>query len=362
MKKFILYFLGSVLLIVAVAAIALYAISPGSPLSVNDANGNMLEGSISEIVDREIGGIHQSLIIRGNNATKPVMLFLHGGPGSPELAFMNKYNRGLEEDFVMVYWEQRGSGKSFSSSIPAGTMTLDRFVSDTREVTLYLAERFNQQKIHLMGHSWGSFLGMNTIWKHPELYHAFFSIGQVADQYKGERISFEWVKEQARQREDKKTIKKLSALTFPDSLATMEQWMPYLMTERTYVNKYGGGSTREITSMWPMAKMLFQTREYTFTEKFNYLRGNLFSLENLWMTVINTNLFNSIDSVEVPVYMFHGIHDYTTPYSVAREFYEHLHAPQKEFYAFDHSAHSPLMEEPDKFNALVRQIVFRLED
>ncbi|OFX26263.1 MAG: hypothetical protein A2041_11790 [Bacteroidetes bacterium GWA2_31_9b] len=300
-----------------------------------------------------LGGQEQYLIIRGKDATKPVMLFLHGGPGSPEYAFMKATNQTIENDFVMVYWEQRGAGKSYSKNIPVESMNLDQFISDTKELSEYLAKRFNQEKIYIMGHSWGSFLGILTAFQYPELFHAYFGIGQVCYQYKGEQISFEWVKEQAIKQNNKKAIKALSEITFPDSLAGVDKWQDYLMVERNYVTQFGGGVTHEMTGMWPVIKMVLDLKEYTFGEKMNFMPGSLFSLKYLWTDVINKNLFNDIDSMQVPVYIFQGKYDYQTPYSVAIDFYDQLKAPQKEFFTFENSAHSPVMEEVERFNAIV---------
>ena len=135
------------------------------------------------------------------------MLFLHGGPGSPEYAFMRYFNPHLENDFIVVYWEQRGAGKSFSKNIPPESMTLEQMVSDTRELSEYLANRFGKKKIYILGYSWGTLLGILTAHKHPELFHAYFGVGQVGDQYRGERVSFDWVKEQAHIQNNKKDIK-----------------------------------------------------------------------------------------------------------------------------------------------------------
>ena len=109
-----------------------------------------------------------------------------------------------------------------------------------------------------------------------------------------------------------------------------------------------------------MFKMVLNTKEYTFYDKVNYLRGNMFSLENMWTDVINTNLLTDINSMKIPVYILQGIHDYQTPYSVAREFFLQLKAPEKEFYSFENSAHSPIMEEADKFNSIVRRSAYRI--
>ncbi len=353
--KVVLYIVGGLLVIILGLAVTLWIKSPGKADVITDLNGETIVGSISTIEKITLGGQEQYLIIRGADTTKPVMLFLHGGPGSPELAFMKETNQAIENDFVMVYWEQRGSGKSYSKQIPVESMNLSQFISDTRELSELLAKRFKKEKIYIMGHSWGSFLGILTAYQHPGLFHAYFGIGQVCHQYKGEQISFEWVKEQANKHNDEDAIEALSEISFPDSLANSDMWLDFLLVERNYVNQFGGGGTHEMTGMWPMIKMLLDAKEYTFSEKINYMPGSLFSIEHLWPDVINTNLFHSIDSMQVPVYIFQGIHDYQTPYSVAKDFYDQLKAPEKEFFTFENSAHSPIMEEVDKFNSIVKE-------
>ena len=210
-----------------------------------------------------------------------------------------------------------------------------------------------------MGHSWGSLLGILTAHQHPELFRAYLGVGQVCYQYKGEQISFEWVKEQANKLNNKDAIKALSEMSFPDSLAESKTWLDFLMVERKYVTQFGGGITHEMTGMWPVIKMVLNTQEYTFGEKINFMPASLFSIEHLWPEVINTNLFNDIDSMQVPVYIFQGIHDYQTPYPVAKDFFDQLKAPKKEFLTFKNSAHSPVMEEADKFNSFVREKVLK---
>jgi pimeloyl-ACP methyl ester carboxylesterase len=354
--KMLIIFIGSILIILLGLILILWIISPGKPDPITDASGKPIEGSISSIETIRLGGVDQYLIFRGQDATKPVMLFLHGGPGSPQIAFMKHFNTDMEKDFVMVYWEQRGSGKSFSKDIPTESMTLEQFIADTRELSEYLAERFNQKQIYIMGHSWGSLLGIMTAYKHPELFRAYFGIGQVADQFRGEKVGFEWAKEQALNHNDKKAIKALANLNFPDSLARSKEWIDYMTKQRMYVNKYGGGTTRDFRGMWPLISMVLKAKEYTMSDKLNYMRGSLFSLKNMWNEVIHTNLFNEIDSMQVPVYIFHGKYDYTTPYCVSKDFYDQLKAPEKVFYSFENSAHSPVMEEVEKFNAIVKDI------
>ncbi|MCD4731951.1 MAG: alpha/beta hydrolase [Bacteroidales bacterium] len=357
--KVFLYIIGVLLLIILGLVVTLWIKSPGTADPITDINGNTLPASISSIEKVKLGGQEQYLIIRGADSTKPVMLFLHGGPGSPEIAFMKKTNQDIENDFVMVYWEQRGAGKSYSKNMPFESMNLAQFISDTQELSKILAKRFNKEKIYLIGHSWGSLLGILTAYKHPDLFYAYLGIGQVCYQYKGEQISFEWVKEQANKHNNEDAVEALSEISFPDSLGNIDAWLDYLMVERNYVTKYGGGVTHELTGMWPVIKMVLETKEYTFMEKINFMPASLFSIEHLWLEVINKNLMNEIDSMQVPVYIFQGIHDYQTPYTIAKEFYDQLKAPQKAFFTFENSAHSPMMEEVDKFNSILRENVLK---
>ncbi len=352
--KPILYIISFLALLIIALIITLWVKSPGVTKTILDADKKPVEGSISVIDKVMLGGLEQYIIIRGADKTRPVMLFLHGGPGSPEAAFIQHYNPELEHDYVMVYWEQRGAGKTYSKNIPTETMNLQQMIADTRELSEYLIHRFGREKIYLTGHSWGSLLGILTADKYPELYHAYFGIGLACLQFKGEQLSYRWVLNQAVEQNDSKAAEKLRNLDFPDSTGNIDLWLNYLMTQRRYVNNYGGGTTREITGMWPMVKIVMNSGIYTLGEKLNFMNSNLFSLENMWLDVINTNLFNEIDSMRVPVYIFQGTYDNTTPYSLAKEFYQQLKAPQKGFFSFENSAHSPIMEEPENFNSLLR--------
>jgi pimeloyl-ACP methyl ester carboxylesterase len=359
--KILMFVVGGIVFLLLLLVGILWIKSPGTTDPITDANGNVIEGSISVIEKIKLGGLEQYVIVRGASTAKPVMLFLHGGPGSPEIAFMKHFNTDIENDFIMVYWEQRGSGKSFANDIPVESMTLEQFISDTREISEYLAKRFDQEKIYLMGHSWGSLLGILTAQEHPELFHAYFGIGQVAQQLRGERISFDWVKERANSENNEDAMKALSEMNFPDSAASNSDWVNFLLNERKYVAQFGG-SMQEITGMWPMIKLFLAAEEYTFNEKLSYMKGSLFSLNLLFPEVIGADLFSRIDSMQIPVYIFQGIHDYQTPYVVAKDFYDQLKAPEKEFFTFSKSAHSPLMEEPEQFNSIVREKARRIEN
>ena len=282
------------------------------------------------------------------------MLYLHGGPGFPEIAFMKKDTLLLEKNFVMVYWEQKGAGKSYFKDTFSKDLHLNGLISDTKELSTILAKKFNKKKIYIMGHSWGTFLGILTAKKYPKLFYAYFGIGQVCNQYLAERISFEWVKKEALKYNDKKAIKKLNSLIFPKKSANENEWLDYIISQRDYVTKYGG-AIYKFDGIYQEIKNFINTPEYTLMEKINFIPASIYSFKSLWQYQINMNLSNNIKTIDIPVYIFQGLHDYQTPYSVAKEFFNQLKAQKKEFFTFENSAHSPHLEETIKFNAIIKE-------
>ena len=168
--------------------------SPGKPTPFVDENGNPLAGSISEKVFVNINGVEQGMFIKSKDATHPVLLYLHGG--MPDYFLTQKYPTGLEDYFTVVWWEQRGSGISYSANIPPETMTLEQMISDTLEVTNYLRHRFGQEKIYLMGHSGGTFIGIQAAARAPELYYAYIGVAQMSYQLKSEKLAYEYMLQQ----------------------------------------------------------------------------------------------------------------------------------------------------------------------
>ena len=173
-----------------------------------DENGRTLTGSISEKIRVTINGVEQGMFIKGMDKTSPVLLFLHGGPGMPEYAVSRKYPMVLEKYFTVCWWEQRGAGLSYSSDIPLETMTFEQLISDTLEVTHYLRKRFEQEKIYLMGHSGGTFIGIQAAARAPELYNAYIAVAQISNQLESEKLAYKFMVEQFTRLGDKRMLQK----------------------------------------------------------------------------------------------------------------------------------------------------------
>lgn len=311
--------------------------------------------SISTIEKLELNGEDQFVILRGRDVDNPVVLFLHGGPGSPEYPAFYEYNRELEDDLTFAHWEQRGSGLSYDSDVDVSRITLAQMTADGLDLSEKLISRFGKRKIYLMGHSWGTMLGMHMIKERPELFHAFFSIGQVSDQRLGEQLSYDWVLSKAKEDNNEEAIAELIAL---DPVMPVDDpgYTDYIMTERRWVDHYGGSFRRGGVVM-EIASLLMMTPEYNLSSKINYMKANMAVLEALWPEVLSNNLFETVPEVQVPVYIFQGRYDFQTPYPLAKQYFDSLKAPRKEFYTFENSAHGVMYEEPERFNRLILELI-----
>lgn len=346
--------LSGLLICVFISVVMLMVWSPGKPKPFLDENGRLLVGSISEKIHVNINGVEQGMFIKGKDKIKPVLLFIHGGPGMPEYAVSQKYMTVLEDYFTVCWWEQRGSGLSYNTEISPKTMTVEQLISDTLEVTNYLHKRFGQEKIYLMGHSWGTFLGIQTAARAPELYYAYIAMSQISSQLQSEKLAYEYMVEQFTMTGDKRMLRKLEKYPI-NELDTIPP--SYWSLRDEPMHSLGIGTTHNMKSVvsgifWPV----MQNPEYTFREKINIWRGKFFSQNstNLWDNELATDLSKKVQNLNIPVYFCEGIYDYTTSYRLAKAYFDKLQAPMKGFYTFYQSAHSPLFEEPEKFARILK--------
>jgi pimeloyl-ACP methyl ester carboxylesterase len=214
MKKAMLYILGFLGLLIIGLIITLIILSPGNPKQFLDKNGNKLKNSISEKIFLDINESRQGMFIKGKNLDNPIILFLHGG--IPVYFLTEKYPTHLEDNFTIVWWEQRNCGVSYSSGSPQNRATIEQLVDDTIVLTKLLLERFGKEKIYLMGHSGGTFLGINVIDKAPELYEAYIGIAQMSDQFLSEKLAYDYILSKYREMNNKKMVEYFKKFSFDD--------------------------------------------------------------------------------------------------------------------------------------------------
>ena len=333
---------------------ALTLLGRGRPKPLLDESGRPLRGSISEKAFADINGVRQGMFIQSKDPAHPVLLCLHGG--LPEYFLTERYPTGLENYFTVAWWEQRGAGLSYSSGIPPGTMTLEQFIADTLSVTNYLRNRFGKKKIYLMAHSGGTFIGLQAVAQAPELYGAYIGVAQMVRQLESERLAYEYMLRRFTQAGDSKMVRRLEAAP-----VTMTGGTPraYLAVRDRAMHRLGVGTTHDMKSVlsgvfWPS----LCSPQYSPAEKIRLWRAKRSSgVSVLWDEILATDLAERVTELALPTYFFHGIYDYTVSYQLALDYFGRLKAPLKGFYSFDRSAHSPVMEEPEKARKIMHEDV-----
>ncbi len=333
--------IGFLVMVVAVVASGLAYRAVQQQRSYDSARITGTTG-IESLESVAIGGIRQWIYLRGHDTNNPVLLYLHGGPGAPELALARKFGLELEKHFTVVHWDQRASGKTRREGYADDSLSIERFVEDTHELIELLCTRFDTERIYLLGHSWGSVLGVLTARDHPERLHAYIGLGQVVNMVDNEEVSLRFVLDRARAENNQAAIAELSVLTPPYAENPAE-----LIVQRKWLNHYGGSMHRG--SLPEVVLDMSLSPEYSILDFAAALHGALTLATDMWPQLAPVDLPVQAPRLEVPVYFFIGRHDYNTPFALVEEYYDLLEAPSKSLIWFENSAHMPNLEEPDRF-------------
>ncbi len=298
-----------------------------------------------------LGGWEQTIFIRGRNRANPVLLFLHGGPGLPEMPFSH-VNAQLERDFTVVHWDQRGAGKSYRPDIPLATMNTEQFLADTEQLTRHLRRRFGQPKIYLAGFSWGSFLGAQAAARHPEHYRAYIAISQVVDIPTSERLLHRAGIAQAEQRGFPRIAARLRAIGEPPYGTRREERRVNRLTKDVQP-RLPGEMTR-----WRYFVLGLQSPSYSLADDLRVVRGLGFSGHALEADVWSRNLLVVAPEIDVPVYFLAGRYDTVLSAPLMLRYFRALRAPRgKDFVWFEQSDHILHLEEPERFRAELRRVL-----
>lgn len=333
-------------LLAAVGLVAFTALlaRPASTDPIVDADGNRVLGSIAELSSIDVDGHHLDVMIRGHDVDNPVLLFLAGGPGGSELGAMRNHLPGLEERFTVVTWDQRGTGKAYDELDPTGTYSLAGAVDDTIEVTNHLRDRFGQDRIYLLGQSWGSTLGVLAVQQHPELYTAFIGTGQMVSQLETDTIFYDDALEWARATGDNSLVDDLVAigpppydrmLDYETALSSEHEVYPYDHS----ANSEGEGGFSEN----------FFVSEYTLTEQVHLLGAFMDTFSVLYPQLQNVDFRQTATEFEIPMFFVQGAHEADGRAEVFDDWYPMIDAPLKDVVVLDTSGHRPLFEQPDEF-------------
>lgn len=321
-------------------------------LEIKDLKGRVLKNSIAELKQVIIGGVDQFLLIRGTDKRKPVLLFVPGGPGQGEIGYMSSYQRELEEEFVVVRWDQRGGGLSASKQVEDKDLTVETFTKDLDQVTDYLLNRFNQKKIILAGHSWGTVIGLYAVKNNPHKYMGYIGVGQVVNSEESEKIAYEYTLAEAENQGKKKIIKALKDIGYP----------PY-DTQKVFTRINCMGRVGGVVKTNPprsMVASLLLSKEYSLKAKVNYQKNCMRCAKIMHPEIMKIDLLKEITKVEIPIFFIAGRYDYITPTSLVDNLYKNIEAPLKKLSIFENSAHLPQLEETKRFSEEVIRFKERL--
>jgi pimeloyl-ACP methyl ester carboxylesterase len=312
-------------------------------------HGQPVRGSIAEIGYLRLGGLDQWAMIRGESRANPPLVLLHGGPGMGETAFFRQCNAPLEKSFTVVYWDQRGAGKSFDRSIPRSSMTVERFLSDLDELVDYVCERLDQTRVTLFGHSWGSALGVLYAARFPEKVAAYVGSGQIGDSAAAEAASYAFALAEARRLNNRKALAQLHAIGPPPYSARD------VFTERIWLQRMEGQLRPR--ALWNMGRLVLGAPESSIFDLPDVVRGFRFSAEAMWAEVSRLNLHELVPALRMPVFFFLGRKDHWVPPETSVAYLDALIAPSKKLVWFEESGHEPFVDEPAKFNAAMVELV-----
>jgi len=332
--------------------ILLFIVSIFPHISIAQSN---VVNEISILEEVKLGNAKQWIQISATNLNNPILLFLHGGPGYSSMPYLHVDSKLLKEHFIVVHWDQLGAGKSYSNNINPKDMTVKRFLNDTHELIQILKRRFDKEKVFLLGHSWGSCLGLYTAINYPEDIYAFIGMGQVVDLLQGEIDGYNYTMQKAIELNDTLAIQTLQDIGKPPFKGGMQS----LIKQRILLGKFGGAFKN--IHYTEIANIRKSSPYYTEEDQHNYMHGYGFSYHCLWDQVMKVNFFNEETDLKVPIYFFEGRYDYGTPFALVEKYIKTITAPHKEIIWFKNSGHFPNLEETQKYQEQVIKIAAKIK-
>ena len=350
----VLPLLATATLVVLAVWLALPARTP----PILDANGQPIAGSISELSTVRLGGLEQAIMVRAHSADKPVLLYLNGGPGQSGLPFSRVMLEDLTKNFVVVDWDQRGTGKSYVVLEPTATLTLERAINDTIELAEHLRTRFREQKIYVLGESWGSTLGVLAVQRRPDLFHAFIGSGQMVSQRVTDQRLYHDVLDLAARTGNSGLADKMRSYGLPPYADipfangfVMQQYdalyKPYTPSA-AYIER---GSKAGIGPYGVFAS------EYNLIEKFNVLRGLMDMFTVMYPQLQQLDFRQDVPRLEVPVYVLDGAAELSARREPMLEWFNTLEAPRKQLFTLENAAHSVAFEQYETLNKIMLETV-----
>lgn len=339
--------LGALALVVLVALV----VRPATTEPIIDASGHPRSDAVAELTSVDVDGEKLGVMIRGESRDNPVILFLAGGPGGSERGAMRNHLTDLERTFTVATWDQRGSGTSYSELDPADTLTLDGQVADTIAVTDHLRQRFGQERIYLLGQSWGSTLAVLAAQHAPNRYLAVIGTGQMVSQLETDQIFYRdtlaWADDH-----DRALAEELRTIGPPPYARMLDYETALAHEHEVYPYDHSGNSE----GVGGFSENLL-VPEYTLTDQVHLLGAFMDTFSVLYPQLQEIDFRRTATSFEVPVFFVQGAHEADGRAAPFAEWYPMIQAPAKDLVVLDRSGHRPLFEQPDEFVAYMNDVV-----
>lgn len=319
--------------------------------SRNHKRQHIAEAQGTELKEyRNINGVMQFLYHRSENIKNPVILYLHGGPGEPAIPSCYLFQRPWEARYTVVHWDQRLCGKTLQANASdlcslKETITVSQLIADTREIINYLRQKYHQDKIILLGHSWGSILGSLVIREMPELISAYIGVGQVVSMRRNEEVGYQKALQSARVAGSEKDVADLKALQPYPPQEFSEAMLSSMMTVRRIQRKYRLASPISVKMLWQTV----MTPDYSLKDLKTCFSDTLSLNKTLLKEMMDFDLEALNSEVQVPVGFILGDHDWQTPYPLAQEYFKTLIAPRKKLILIPDAGHSTMIDQPQLF-------------
>ena len=295
-----------------------------------------------------LGGLEQYITIHGDRRSNLILLVVHGGPGDPQSPFRAEYS-AYEHDFTVVQWDQRGSGRTFGRyKDRTPNLTLEQIVSDGVELAQYLTRHLTQNKILVLGHSWGSVVATEMVQKRPELFAAYIGTGQVGSWDRGLRFQKDFVRKRAGDEGNQEAV---SAI---DSIQNFDPGnLQHFLAVNRFLRGYFGKADRE----W-LSSLRDRTQRATSPAEAQEIGAGMnLSGQALYPAVIREDLFAGAKNFQVPVYVIQGREDVSTPTPVATDYFNSIQAPSKKLFVIDEAGHFALVTHQTDFLRILQGIV-----
>ena len=328
--------------------------------TIRDQTGNRLELEVDSRERVSINGTKQAIYLAGEKRDNPILLWLDGGPGGSEMGWVRTYLGDLHRDFTIVCWDQRGVAASYAAA--KNGMEVEHYVEDVIALSELLAERFDQEKIFLLGHSWGGFLGSLAAVERPDLFHAFIAASPHVNSTENDTIGYKMILEGAKQRGDSKTIKILEKIGLPpyekidkEGNLVGDGEAYYALLSRLYSYSPSAPSDQGFRS-----EKMFLAPEHSFFSKINLVRGVIRGTKTVYPKIRHRSLEEEANRFTIPLFVINAAYDMTCVSSITERWYESVEAPEKKMLYLENSGHNGIYTESDRFMQFMKNHVLEV--